>query len=119
MRAPLLRDVATISRSQGPVEVYHYDADRVSQLFVSVGDNNLARAAGEIDRIVDELPAHLRRTMLPREALLAYAIKSFPAGHGNPREDPDLQEMLRAYFKRRIPRSPAICATAMASRSIP
>ena len=98
-RAPLLRDVATISRSQGPVEIYHYDADRVSQLFVSVGANNLARAAGEIDRIVDELPLTYAITVLPPEALLAYALKSFPAGHGNPREDPDLEELLRAYFQ--------------------
>ena len=98
MRAPLLRDVATISRTQGPVEVYHHDADRVSQLFVSVGDSNLARVAGEIDRIVEELPLTYAVTILPKDALLAHAIKAFPAGRGDPREDPVLEGLLRAYF---------------------
>src|SRR5207244_1182368 len=98
MRAPLLRDVATISRAQGPVEIYHYDADQVSQLFVSVGDSNLARVAGEIDRILEELPLTYAITVLPKEALLAHAIKTFPAGRGNPREDADLQALLKAYF---------------------
>jgi HAE1 family hydrophobic/amphiphilic exporter-1 len=98
LRAPLLRDVATISRTQGPVENYRHDADRVSQLFVSVGDSNLARVAGEIDRIVEELPLTYAVTVLPKDALLAYAIKSFPAGRGDPREDPVLEGLLRAYF---------------------
>src|SRR5205807_8227539 len=66
MRAPLLRDVATIGRTQGPVEIYHHNADRVSQLFVSVGDNNLARVAAEIDGIVAELPLTYAITTLPK-----------------------------------------------------
>lgn len=97
-RAPLLRDVATITRSQGPVEVFHHEADRVSQLFVSVGDNDLARVAGEIDRIVEELPLTYAITILPGEALFAHAVKVFPAPKGNPREDPELESLLKAYF---------------------
>lgn len=98
MRAALLRDVASISRTQGPVEVYHHDADQVSQLFVAVGDSNLARVAGEIDRIVEELPLTYAVTILPKDALLAHALKAFPAGHGDPRTDPAIEGMLRAYF---------------------
>ncbi|MBI2808568.1 MAG: efflux RND transporter permease subunit [Planctomycetes bacterium] len=97
-RAPLLRDLATIERGQGPVEVFHYEADRVSQLFVSVGDNDLARVAGEIDRIVEELPLTYAITVLPRDALLAHALKVFPAEKGNPRQKAKLQRVLKAYF---------------------
>ena len=102
-RAPLLRDVATITRAQGPVEVFHYEADRVSQIFVSVSDNDLARVAGEIGRIVDELPLNYAITILPREAVLAHALKAFPAAQGNPREDPDLEGLLKSYFHDEAP----------------
>lgn len=97
-RAPLLRDVAKIRRAQGPVEVYHYDADRVSQIFVSVGESNLARVAGEIDSIVDELPLTFAIATLPKDVLLAHAIKVFPLEQGDPRKDAGLHELLRAFF---------------------
>jgi multidrug efflux pump subunit AcrB len=48
----LLKEVARIERTQGPVEVYHYSADTVSQLFVSVADNDLAGVGAEVERIV-------------------------------------------------------------------
>jgi multidrug efflux pump subunit AcrB len=54
-RVPLLKDVARIERTQGPVEVFHHDIDRVSQIFVSVGENDLARVAAQVERIVSEL----------------------------------------------------------------
>jgi len=98
LRAPLLRDVARISRTQGPVEIYHYDADRVSQLFVSVEGSDLARVAVEIDSVVDELPLTFAVTTLPKEALLSHSIRVFPAGHGDPRQDSVLERLLRAYF---------------------
>jgi multidrug efflux pump subunit AcrB len=97
-RTPLLRDVASIRRTQGPVEIYHHNADRVSQLYVSVGDNNLARVAAEIDRIVEELPLTYAITILPKDALLAHAVKVFPPGKGDPRDDVVLEGLLRAYF---------------------
>jgi multidrug efflux pump subunit AcrB len=97
-RAPLLREVAAIGRTQGPVEVFHYEAQRVSQLFVSVGENDLARVAAEIDRVVEELPLTYAVTILPKEALVAHAIKVFPASQGNPREDAGLESLLRSYF---------------------
>ena len=99
IRSPLLRDVATIKRGQGPVEIYHYDADRVSQLYVSVGESNLARVAAEIDGIVDELPLTFAMQTLPEEILLAHAIKVFPLAQGNPKDDPELAGLLREYFR--------------------
>src|SRR5262249_26387900 len=51
-----LDQVAQIDRIQGPVEVYHHDLDRVSQILVSVGDQDLAGVAAEIERIVAEFP---------------------------------------------------------------
>jgi multidrug efflux pump subunit AcrB len=97
-RVPLLRDVANIERTQGPVEIFHYEADRVSQLFITVADNELARVAAEIDRVVEQLPLTYALTILPGEALLAHAIKVFPPDKGNAREDPELGRLLQAYF---------------------
>jgi multidrug efflux pump subunit AcrB len=56
--APRVRpdQVAAIERTQGPVEVFHHNVDRVSQIFVSVGDQDLAGVAAEIERIVAEFP---------------------------------------------------------------
>lgn len=98
-RIPLLRDVAKIERTQAPVEVFHYNADRVSQVFVSVADSNLARVAAEIDRIVEQLPLHYALTKIPPESLLAYAVKVFPPDKGNPAEDAELMQLLRSYFQ--------------------
>jgi multidrug efflux pump subunit AcrB len=67
---PVLRleDVARIERTLEPIEVYHHSAYRVSQLLVSVGDNDLARVAADVDRLVPELPAAYALDLLP-EAL--------------------------------------------------
>lgn len=102
-RVPLLREVATITRTQAPVEAYHYEADRVSQLFVTVGDNDLARVAAEIQRIVDQLPLTYALTMLPREVLLEHALKVFPRDKGNPDEDVELRHLLQTYFQEEDP----------------
>ncbi|MFO0967254.1 MAG: efflux RND transporter permease subunit [Gemmataceae bacterium] len=97
-RAPLLRDVATITRKQGPVEVFHYEADRVSQLFVSVGSNDLGAVAAQIDQVVDELPLTYAMTVIPPEALLDYAFKAFAKNKGNPADDFELKHLLSTYF---------------------
>ena len=94
------RCCATWRRSaarKGRWRLFIYDADRVSQLFVSVGDSNLARVAGEIDRIVEELPLTYAVMVLPKKALFDHAIKVCPPEH-NPREDPVLEELLQDYF---------------------
>jgi multidrug efflux pump subunit AcrB len=54
----LLKDVARIEREQAPVEVYHHDIDRISQLFISVADNDMAGVAGEVERIIEEKETH-------------------------------------------------------------
>jgi multidrug efflux pump subunit AcrB len=51
-----LDQVARIERTQGPSEIYHYDIDRVSQIFVTVGDQDLAGVAAEVERVVHEFP---------------------------------------------------------------
>ncbi len=51
---PTLRDVAELQREQGPVEMYHYRVQRVSQILVGVQGNDLAGVAREVERVVDE-----------------------------------------------------------------
>jgi multidrug efflux pump subunit AcrB len=60
-----LDQVAHIDRVQGPVEVFHHNIDRVSQILVSVGDQDLAGVAAEIDRIVAEFPLKHALSLLP------------------------------------------------------
>src|SRR5262249_35009518 len=55
LRVPLLKDVARIERTQGPIEIYHHDIDRVDQLLVNVNGNDLAGVAGEVERLVGQL----------------------------------------------------------------
>ncbi len=98
VRTPLLRDVADIVRTQAPVEVYHYNADRVSQLFVSLGDNNMARVAAEIDRILAQLPLNYALAKVSRESLHEYAVKVFPRDKGDPATDQQLARLLQSLF---------------------
>jgi multidrug efflux pump subunit AcrB len=60
-----LKEVADIHRTQAPVEIFRQNADEVSQVLVSVGDNDLAGVAGDIERIVKdlELPPGMRVTV--------------------------------------------------------
>lgn len=60
-----LKEVADIQRSQAPVEIFHHNADRISQLFASVSDQDLAGVASAIERIVreQELPKGIRVTV--------------------------------------------------------
>jgi multidrug efflux pump subunit AcrB len=51
-----LDQLARIDRLQGPAEVYHRDLDRVSQIFVSVADHDMAGVAQEVERLVDQFP---------------------------------------------------------------
>lgn len=57
-----LKDVATLEATQGPVEVYHYRLMRVSQIYVGVAGDDLARAAADVEEIVRqcEIPKGLR-----------------------------------------------------------
>ncbi|HZT81353.1 MAG TPA: efflux RND transporter permease subunit, partial [Gemmataceae bacterium] len=49
-----LKEVARIERTQAPVEIYHHDSDTVSQVFVSVADNDLAGVAADVERLAKE-----------------------------------------------------------------
>jgi multidrug efflux pump subunit AcrB len=62
-----LEDVARVERSQAPIEVYHHDVNRVSQLFVSVADNDLAGVAAEVRKIASGLPLTYALDQLPRD----------------------------------------------------
>src|SRR5439155_17098680 len=83
----LLKDVARIERSQGPIEVHHRDANRVSQLFVSVGGNDLAGIAGDIERLVEQPP-------------LEYAMTNLPADRAHLAENEDFRKDFESYLKR-------------------
>jgi multidrug efflux pump subunit AcrB len=91
-RAPLLKEVAKIERTQGPVEVFHHEIDRVSQVFINVAGNDLARTARDVDRIAQQLPLEYALGMIPadrredlnndfefRKRLDKYLKKSTPA----------------------------------------
>jgi multidrug efflux pump subunit AcrB len=80
-----LEDVARVERAQAPIEVYHWDVNRVSQLFVTVGDNDLAGVAAEVDRIAAGLP-------------LAYALENLPPDKEHLRGDRAFQRKLATYF---------------------
>jgi multidrug efflux pump subunit AcrB len=98
-RDPLLRDVARVERTQAPVEVYHYKLDRVSQLFASVADQNLAKVAAEVERIVDVLPLNYAMWKIPRIYYLEHALKMFPRDKGDPAKDEHLHRVLKGYFR--------------------
>jgi HAE1 family hydrophobic/amphiphilic exporter-1 len=83
----LLQQVASISRTQGPVEVYHYKIEPVSQIFVNIGDNDLARVAAEVERISRQLPVEHALASLPEEQQEALS------------EDQEFREKLRRYYK--------------------
>jgi multidrug efflux pump subunit AcrB len=81
-----LSDVATIERGMGPVEVYHYAANRVSQLFVSVADQDLAGTAADIEHIVNRFP-------------LVYAMDRLPADRVELRDDKEFRHRLSKFLK--------------------
>ena len=83
----LLKDVARIERSQGPIEVHHRDANRVNQLFVSVGGNDLAGIASEIEHLVDQPP-------------LDYAMTNLPADRAHLADNEAFRKDFQAYLKK-------------------
>jgi multidrug efflux pump subunit AcrB len=103
MRVPLVKDVARVVPTEGPVEVYRYDSETVSQLFVSVGDNDIAGVASRIDRIVAELPLEYARERAPPGKLMEYALRKLKADHPELHEDHDYRVQLAAYFTHPTP----------------
>jgi multidrug efflux pump subunit AcrB len=60
-----LKEVANIERTQAPVEIFHSNAGRVSQLFVNVSDQDLARVAADVGQVIKDtpVPAGIRVTV--------------------------------------------------------
>jgi multidrug efflux pump subunit AcrB len=54
-KAARVKDVADIHRTQGPIEIFRHGSSRVSQLFISVADNDLAGVAAEVERMAREM----------------------------------------------------------------
>jgi multidrug efflux pump subunit AcrB len=83
----LLKDVADIQRTQGPIEVYHYNANRVSQLFINVSGNDLARVAGAVEKLVNQPP-------------LEYALGNLPANKEELTENEAFHKDLERYLQK-------------------
>jgi multidrug efflux pump subunit AcrB len=60
-----LKEVADIHRQQAPVEIFRHGGDQITQLFVTVADNDLAGAAHDVQHIVKKtnLPPGVRVTV--------------------------------------------------------
>jgi multidrug efflux pump subunit AcrB len=82
----LLKDVASLERTQGPVEAYRYDVNPVSQLFVNVRGNDLAGVAAQVERLVDRPP-------------IDYALANLPEDRQHLKDDDAFREHLRRYLK--------------------
>jgi multidrug efflux pump subunit AcrB len=81
-----LKDVADVERRQGAVEVYHYNASRVSQIMVATSDNDLASVARRVDRIVHR-PG------------LEFALNHLPDDKLELAEDEDFKQTLTNYLR--------------------
>jgi multidrug efflux pump subunit AcrB len=84
--ARLLREVATIERTQGPIEVFHKNVNRVSQLFIRIAGNDLAGVAGEVQRVIDDY-------------VMEYALTHLPADKHELAANHAFQRHLDIYFK--------------------
>jgi multidrug efflux pump subunit AcrB len=85
-RVPVLKEVANIHRTQGAIEVYHRDIERISQIFVSVGDNDLAGVAAEIERLANRAPVDYILAKLPPDKRQAWSTNE------------ELRQQLEAYL---------------------
>jgi multidrug efflux pump subunit AcrB len=81
-----LKDVAAIERTQGPVEVFHYKANRVSQLLITPGDNDLAGVAKQVEHII-------------KRPSLEYALNHLPADKAQLAEDEVFKQKLLSYLR--------------------
>ena len=86
-RVVRLEDVATIERGLGPVEVYHYGATRVSQVFVSVADSDLGGVASDVEGVVRRFP-------------VIWAMAHLPATRKELRDDPAFNTKMEGYLKK-------------------
>jgi multidrug efflux pump subunit AcrB len=86
-----LEDVATIEGGSGPVEVYHYQATGVSQLFINMNDPDLGGAVREIEGVLARFP-------------LTWALEQIPAGQRKQlSEDQAFMSQLDRFVRSRKP----------------
>jgi multidrug efflux pump subunit AcrB len=62
----LLSNLASISRTSGPVNITHYNASRTYDVQANVDGTDLASVASGVERIVDEIKGHLPRGAVVR-----------------------------------------------------
>jgi len=84
--ARLLKELATIEQTNGAVEVFHQDVNRVSQLLVNVSGNDLAGVASDFQKVLDRY-------------LLDTAMVRLPADRKELADDKSFQRQLDTYFK--------------------
>jgi Cu/Ag efflux pump CusA len=87
--APVVRleDVATIERGMGPIEVYHYAANRVSQIFVSVAESDIAGVAHDVDGVI-------------RRFKLIYALDQLPPARKELGGDKGFFDQLKKFVEK-------------------
>jgi multidrug efflux pump subunit AcrB len=85
-----LEDVAQIERILGPVEVYHKNVNRVSQLFVTVTGNDVAGVASDVEWLAKQLPT-------------AFALDHLPHEKKHLRDDPEFRRRLEEYVQKKTP----------------
>jgi multidrug efflux pump subunit AcrB len=90
VRVPQLREVADVHRTQAPVEIFHQNIERVSQIYISVADNDLAGVATEVERIAAQLP-------------FEYALARLPSRKRALAQDATFRERVEAYVKKPTP----------------
>jgi multidrug efflux pump subunit AcrB len=81
----LVKDLAKIERTQGPVEIYHVDSNRVSQLYISVSGNDLARVATKVEDIV-------------RRPRLEFAMMNLPSDKEHLADNEEFSKKLETYL---------------------
>jgi multidrug efflux pump subunit AcrB len=81
-----LDQVAQINRTQGAAEIYHHEVSRVNQIFVSVGDKDLAGVAEEVEQVVADFPVKL-------------ALVKLPKAQRHLADDEDFKEILGDYLR--------------------
>jgi len=86
-RVVRLEDVATIERGLGPVEVYHYGAARVSQVFVSVAESDLGGVASDVEGVVRRFP-------------ILWAMAHLPANRKELRDNTAFGDKMELYLKK-------------------
>jgi multidrug efflux pump subunit AcrB len=80
-----LKEMATIERTQGSLEVYRHTGGPVAQIFLNVTGNDLAEVASEVNRLTADL-------------LVEYALQHLPDGKSSLADDEAFRQQLEDYY---------------------